>query len=272
MDLGFNGVHALVTGASGGIGFAITKLFLEHGARVTAQYNTGPGPLTIAKESSNRLEIVQANVIEEEAVKMMFERGANFFKQEVQVLILNHGIFPPEDVDLVDMELSQWQRSVDVNLTGSFLVAREFLRRLRKPREGFSLDMSKVAIVVMGSTSGDFGEEGHVDYACTKAALQVGLIRTLKTEITKIASAGRVNAVSPGWVDTSMAQTLLANDGLMKRTLDATPLGRIATTLDVATQTLILASSTASTHVTGTNIVLAGGLEGRVLPDSAGST
>ncbi|KAF8600105.1 NAD(P)-binding protein [Ceratobasidium sp. AG-I] len=194
MDLGFNGVHALVTGASGGIGFAITQLFLEHGARVTGQYNTGPGPLTKAKETSDRLEIVQANMIQEEAVKEIFERGADFFKQEVQVLILNHGIFPPEDVDLVDMDLSQWQRSVDVNLT----VAREFLRRIRKPHEGYAPDLSKVAIVVMGSTSGDFGEEGHVDYAYANAALQVGLIRTLKTEITKIAPAGRFNAVSPG--------------------------------------------------------------------------
>lgn len=94
--------------------------------------------------------------------------------------LVNHGIFPPEDMDLVDMDLSQWQRSVDVNLTGqfnlsflfyqpltrtilgSFLVAREFLRRLRNPREGYAPDLSKVAIVVMGSTSGDFGEEGHV--------------------------------------------------------------------------------------------------------------
>lgn len=269
MDLGFNGVHALVTGASGGIGFAITQLFLEHGARVTAQYNTGPGPLTKAKESSDRLEIVQANVTQEGAVKEMFDRAGDFFKQEVQVLILNHGIFPPEDMDLVDMDLSQWQRSVDVNLTGSFLVAREFLRRLRNPREGYAPDLSKVAIVVMGSTSGDFGEEGHVDYACTKSALQVGLIRTLKIEIGKIAPAGRVNAVSPGWVNTSMAQTLLANEGLMKRTLAATPLGRIATTSDVAMQTLILASSTASAHVTGTNISLAGGFEGRVVPDPA---
>lgn len=155
MDLGFDGVHALVTGASGGIGFAITQLFLgerasvagscltigqqEHGARVTAQYNTGPGPLAKTKEFSDRLEIVQANVTQEAPVKEIFERGANFFKKEVQVLIceciprylvvslshhilselsVNHGIFPPEDTDVVDMELSQWQTTIDVNLTG----------------------------------------------------------------------------------------------------------------------------------------------------------
>ncbi|KAF8603696.1 NAD(P)-binding protein [Ceratobasidium sp. AG-I] len=284
MDLGFDGVHALVTGASGGIGFAITQLFLishscltthqwEHGARVTAQYNAGPSPLTKAKASSDRLEIVQADVTQERATKEMFERGADSFNQKVQVLIyehafclVNHGIFPAEDVDLVDMDLSQWQRTVDVNLTGSFLTARKFLRRLRKTREGYALDMSKVVIVVMGSTSGDFGGGSH--YACTKSALQVGLIRTLKNEISKIAPAGRVNAVSPGWVNTSMAQSVFANEALMKRTLAATPLGRIATTMDVATQTLILASSTASAHVTGTNVVLAGGLDGRVLLDS----
>ncbi|KAG9123480.1 hypothetical protein FRC07_014886 [Ceratobasidium sp. 392] len=233
MDLGLNQAHVLVTGASGDIGFAITELFLdfvfslrkpqEHGAYVTAQYNTKPGPLINAKaKASDRLAIVQADVTGENAVKELFEQAGRFFKQEVQVSgAVNHGIFPGEDIDLVDMDLSQWQRSVDINLTGSFLVGREFLRRLRQPRPSFEPDMSKVAVVVTGSTSGDFGEEGHIDYACTKSALQVGFIRTLKNEIVKIAPEGRVNAVSPGWVDTTMAEPLFANETLLKRTLAA---------------------------------------------------
>ncbi|KAG8714671.1 hypothetical protein FRC09_017369 [Ceratobasidium sp. 395] len=222
MDLGFKQVHILVTGASGDIGSAITKLFLEHGAYVTAQYNTKPGPLTeIKAKVSDKLAIVQADVTSEAAVKELFEQAGQFFKQEVQVLILNHGIFPADDIDLVDMDLSQWQRCVDINMTGSFLAGREFLRRLRQPRANCEPDMSKVAVVVTGSTSGDFGEEGHIDYACTKSALQVGFIRTLKNEIVKIAPEGRVNAVSSGWVDTTMAKPLFANETLLKRTYAA---------------------------------------------------
>lgn len=271
MDLGFNDVHVLVTGASGGIGFAITQLFLEHGARVTAHYNTNPGPLEHVQKLSNRLRTVQADVTDEAAVKELFVVAGKSWEQEVQVLILNHGIFPPADVDLVDMELSQWNRCISVNLTGSFLVTREFLKYLRSPRVGYRLEMSKVSVVVIGSTSGEFGEESHIDYACTKSALQVAFVRTLKHEIVKIAPAGRVNAVSPGWVNTVMAKPLFEDEELLRRTLAATPLNRIATTQDVASQVLMVASSKASAHLTGANVVLAGGMEGRIPTDPAKS-
>ncbi|CEL54765.1 hypothetical protein RSOLAG1IB_07299 [Rhizoctonia solani AG-1 IB] len=267
MDLGFEGVHVLVTGASGGIGLAITKLFLEHGARVSAQYNSKPGPLDNIKTSNDRLHVIQADVTEEKAVTDLFLAAGEAWKQEAQVLILNHGIFTAEDVDLVDMELSQWDRCLSVNLTGSFLVARQFLRQLRRSRAGCGPDLSKVAIVIIGSSSGEFGEESHIDYAVTKSALQTGFLSTLKHEIIKIAPNGRVNSVAPGWVNTVMAKPLFSDPDLLRRTLAATPLRRIAEPEDIATQVLILASSKASAHVTGTNISMAGGQEGRIPPD-----
>lgn len=267
MDLGFEGVHVLVTGASGGIGFAITKLFLEHGARVTAQYNSKPGPLSEVKVGKERLCVVQADVTGEEAVKDLFLAAGEAWKQEVQVLILNHGILPDGDTDLADMDLSRWNQCLSVNLTGSFLVARQFLRHLRSPRAGYEPDLSKVAIVIIGSTSGEFGEVGHIDYSVTKSALQVGFLLTLKHEILKIAPSGRVNSVAPGWVNTAMAKPLFADPDLLRRTLAAAPLRRIAEPEEVAKQVLIFASSATSAHITGTNVVMAGGLEGRVPAD-----
>ncbi|CAE6475632.1 unnamed protein product [Rhizoctonia solani] len=203
MNLGFEGVHVLVTGASGGIGFSITKLFLEHGARVTAQYNTKPGPLDDAKMSSDRLHVVQSDVRHEEAVKDLFLAAGEAWRQEAQVLILNHGVFTSEDIDLVDMDLSQWNQCLSVNLTGSFLVARQFLRHLRNPRAGYEPDLAKVAIVIIGSTS---------DYAATKFALQTGFLSTLKHEIVKIAPNGRVNSVAPGWADSGGLSLFDHND------------------------------------------------------------
>ncbi|KAJ1305481.1 hypothetical protein OPQ81_000488 [Rhizoctonia solani] len=267
MDLGFEGVHVLVTGASGGIGFAITKLFLEHGARVTAQYNSKPGPLDQAKAANDRLFVMQADVTGEEAVKRLFLAAGDAWNQEVQVLILNHGIFPGEDTDLVDIDISQWNQCLSVNLTGSFLVARQFLRHLRTPRTGYGPDLSKVAIVIIGSTSGEFGEEGHIDYAVTKSAIQTGFLFTLKHEIIKIAPNGRVNSVAPGWVNTVMAKPLFADPNLLRRTLAATSLRRIAEPEEIAQQVLILASSKVSAHITGTNILMAGGQEGRIPAD-----
>ncbi|CAE6501095.1 unnamed protein product [Rhizoctonia solani] len=213
------------------------------------------------------LNVVQADVTGEEAVTNLFLAAGEAWKQEVQVLILNHGIFPADDIDLVDMGISQWDRCISVNLTGSFLVARQFLRHLRTPRAGCESDLSKVAIVIIGSTSGEYGEEGHLDYAVAKSALQTGFLLTLRHEIVKIAPKGRVNSVAPGWVNTVMAKPLFADPDLLRRTLAATPLRRIAEPEDVAKQVLVLASSKVSAHVTGVNIVMAGGQEGRIAPD-----
>ncbi|KAF8598887.1 NAD(P)-binding protein, partial [Ceratobasidium sp. AG-I] len=199
MDLGLNGVHVLVTGASDGIGFETVKQFLEHGAYVTAHYNTERGPLTDLQIVVDDLHLEQADVTNEHAVAGLFVSATEFFEQEVQVLVVNQGFFPPEDVRLVDMGLDRWKRTMDVNLTGPFLLVREFLQRLRHPHNRYP-DMSKVAIVVVGSTSGEFGDPGHVDYSCSKAALQTGFIRTVKNEMVDIAPAGRINAISPGWV------------------------------------------------------------------------
>ncbi|KAG8776280.1 hypothetical protein FRC12_001010 [Ceratobasidium sp. 428] len=265
MDLGLNQVHVLITGAAGGIGFETVRQFLEHGAYVTAQYHTAPGLLKDLQTTSKNLELVQANATDENSIQRLFDHGGEFFKQEVQVLIVNHGIFPTEDVHLVDMDLQQWNRTLGVNLTGPFLIVREFLRRLRKPRENFTSDLSKVSVVVVGSTSGEFGEAGHVDYSCSKAALQSGFIRTVKNEIVSIAPAGRINAVSPGWVRTAMAEETLANPALFQRAIATTPLKKVATSTDVAKQILMLASTTVSGHITGQNVVVAGGMEGRLL-------
>ncbi|KAL5633833.1 hypothetical protein ACGC1H_005873 [Rhizoctonia solani] len=264
LDFGLNRVHVLVTGAAGGIGLEIVQEFLKQGAYVTAQYHTSPGSLLELQEGVDDLELFQADVTDEHAVKKLFSRSGEFFEQEVQVLIVNHGIFPNEDVNLVDMDLAQWKRTLDVNLTGPFLLVREFLRRLRKPRRKFAPDLSKVAVVVIGSTSGEFGEAGHVDYSCSKAALQSGFILTVKNEIVQIAPAGRINAVSPGWVRTPMAEATLSDPGVLERAIATVPLRKIATPSDVARQVLILASSTFSGHVTGQNIVVAGGMEGRL--------
>ncbi|KAF8751239.1 KR domain [Rhizoctonia solani] len=265
IDFGLNRVHVLVTGAAGGIGLEIVQEFLKHSAYVTAQYHTSPGSLPELQKGIDNLELFQADVTDEHAVKKLFSRGGEFFEQEVQLVLVNHGIFPEEDVNLVDMDLAQWKRTLDVNLTGPFLLVREFLRRLRKPRRKFAPDLSKVAVVVIGSTSGEFGEAGHVDYSCSKAALQSGFIRTVKNEIVQIAPAGRINAVSPGWVRTPMAEATMSDPSLVERAIATVPLRKIATTSDIARQVLVLASSTFSGHVTGQNIIVAGGMEGRLL-------
>ncbi|CAE6538400.1 unnamed protein product [Rhizoctonia solani] len=265
IDFGLHRVHVLVAGAAGGIGIEIVQEFLKQGAYVTAQYHNSIGSLPELQAGTDNLELFKADVTDEHAVRKMFSRGGEFFEQEAQVLIVNHGMMVEEEISIVDMELAQWENTMKVNLTGAFLLVREFLRRLRKPRRKFAPDLSKVAVVLLGSTSGEFGEAGYVDYACSKSALQTGFLLSIKNEIVKIAPAGRINAVSPGWVLTPKTKHILSDPEYLERTLATVPLRKVAQPIDVARQVLVLASSTFSGHLTGQNIVLSGGMEGQLL-------
>ncbi|KZV80387.1 NAD dependent epimerase/dehydratase [Exidia glandulosa HHB12029] len=256
MDLGFKDVHVLITGASGGIGLATCKLFLDLGAQVTGHYNTTRAPLD--STFSETVHAVQADLKSEGDVTRMFDD----LKSPVSVLVVNHGIWETRDAPLVDMDLSQWEHTLDTNLTSSFLIVRAFLRQLRDAPEEVKTSAN---IVFIGSTAGRFGEAGHADYAASKSALMYGLTLSLKNEIVRIAPRGRVNTIAPGWVRTPMAEEALKDAAVVYRSLATTPLKRFATAGQVATQIALIASNNVSGHVTGEVITVAGGMEGRLL-------
>ncbi|TDL15388.1 NAD(P)-binding protein [Rickenella mellea] len=267
MDLGLRDVHVLVTGASGGIGLETARTFLDQGARVTAHFNSNDSTLASLsqKYGHGRIRIAQANLSDETNVLRMFDdlsRADGF--GHVQVLVVNHGIWPSTDVPLAHMTLDQWNSTLSANLTSSFLVTREFLRRLEAP-DMTEAQKDKVAIVLVGSTAGRYGEAGHADYAVSKSAMMYGLLLSLKNEIVKIASRGRVNCVAPGWVRTPMAESALKNPDVVYQALATTPLKKVAIPSDVASQIVLLASPLVSGHVTGQVVMVEGGMEGRLL-------
>jgi NAD(P)-dependent dehydrogenase (short-subunit alcohol dehydrogenase family) len=247
MDLDLKDVHVLVTGASGGIGLETAKLYCSLGAEVTAHYNTQYGPLESLSKDNVNLQAVQAELSDETSVTNMFTAIAH--AGPVQVLIVNHGIWPTDDIPVADLTLERWNRTIATNLTSSFLVCREYLSRLRNATPKIK---EKAAIVLIGSTAG-------------KYAMMYGLTMTLKNEIVKIAPKGRVNTVAPGWVRTPMAESALADPDVVYRALATTPLKKVATPLDVANQIVVLSSSTVSGHVTGQVVMVEGGMEGRLL-------
>jgi len=267
MDLGFKDVHVLVTGASGGIGLETTRQFLVHGAKVTAHYNTNATSLDVfvGEYGTDNIQKLQANLgAEGDAIRMFGEINKGRFGP-VQVIIVNHAIYVMEDVPLSRMSLEQWDRTINANLTSSFLVLREYLKGLESFGEDRKDAKDKAAIVLVGSTAGKCGEPGHADYSATKSAMMYGLTLTLKNEIVKIAPKGRVNCVAPGWVETPMAAKSLEDPEVVYRALATTPLRKVATPLEVANQILVLASSTVSSHVTGQVVMVEGGMEGRLL-------
>ncbi|KAE9406361.1 NAD-P-binding protein [Gymnopus androsaceus JB14] len=264
IDLELQQVHVLVTGASGGIGLETTKLFLEQGAKVTAHYNSNPSTL-LSLHFLHSYTSSKADLTSETSVGSLFASAQSQFSSPVQVLVVNHGIWPPQDAFLWEMELEQWKNTMDVNVTSAFLVAKYFLKALAHVQEVKESVMDKVNIVFIGSSAGKYGEKGHADYAAGKSALMYGLTLTLKNEISRIAPKGRVNAIAPGWVKTSANEHALNDPNVVYRALATTPLKKIGNTYDIATQVVWLASSKVSGHVSGHVVDVNGGMEGRLL-------
>ncbi|KAL1938354.1 hypothetical protein VTO73DRAFT_11805 [Trametes versicolor] len=266
MDFGLQDVHVLVTGASGGIGLATVRSFLQVGARVTAHYNTKSTPLEplLTEHGSTRLRPLQADLSHEDDTQRLFAAAADAQSGfgPVQVVVVNHAYYETREVPVAQMSLAQWESTISTNLTSSFLVAREYLRGLEQAEEG---KKETAAIVLIGSTAGKYGELGHADYSATKSAMMYGLCLTLKNEIVKIAPKGRVNAIAPGWVKTPMAEESLKDPNVVYRALATSPLKKVATPQDVAGQVVVISSPSLSGHITGQVLMIEGGMEGRLL-------
>lgn len=136
------------------------------GANVTAHYNSQFGPIQELLASNANLQHVQANLSQEDAVVAMFESLSTMPHGPVQVVIVNHAIYPTADVPVAKMTLDQWNTTMTTNLTSSFLVCREYLKHLESAS---STIKEKAAIVLIGSTAGKYGEANHGDYSATKS-------------------------------------------------------------------------------------------------------
>lgn len=142
-----------------------------HGAKVSAHYNTNATSLDglTGEFGSDKIQKIQADLGSEGDVIRIFGEIEEGTFGPVQVIIVNHAIFVAEDVPMSRMSLEQWDKTIKANLTSSFLVIREYLRGLEKlegDRRGLK---DRAAIVLVGSTSGKYGEDGHVDYSATKS-------------------------------------------------------------------------------------------------------
>jgi NAD(P)-dependent dehydrogenase (short-subunit alcohol dehydrogenase family) len=258
VDTGLSEKHVLVTGASGGIGLEVTKMLLDDGARVTGTYNRSAKPLNdIKKKWPDNFKAMNLDQTSEDAVRMVFEKANRAFGR-VDVLVANAGIANHEGKAIQEMTLNQWETTLRVNLTGTFLCSKYFFTNLEKfPSESASL-------ILVGSTAGSFGEAWHVDYSSSKSGMH-GMMMSLKNEIVHLAPKGRVNLVNPGWTMTSMAEDALTDKEMRRKILQTIPMRKTGTSEDIAGTILYLASDKLSGHVSGQTITVAGGMEGRLL-------
>jgi 3-oxoacyl-[acyl-carrier protein] reductase len=244
----FQGKTALVTGASRGIGRAIAVALARGGAKVALNYAGNQAAaeeaLRLVREAgAPEARLFRFDVADPVAAAKAVDEVVSTMGG-LHILVNNAGIALDQLVMRVKDE--DWQRQLDVNLSGAFHLIRAAARPMMKARGG--------SIVNLTSVVGEMGNAGQAGYAATKA----GLIGLTKSVARELASRNvRVNAVSPGYIDTDMTASL--PEDAKRKMAEMIPLGRLGSAEDVAAAVAWLCSDQAS-YVTGEVLRVNGGM------------
>lgn len=238
---------ALITGATRGIGKEIALTLSKEGYHIALNYRKEGEELDIVKKE------IEENQVECLAIKgdvSKFEDCEQFVEQviekfgKIDVLVNNAGI--TKDMLLMRMKKEDFEQVIDVNLVGTFNVTKNVISYMLKARSGRVINVSSVV--------GVSGNAGQTNYAASKAGI-IGFTKSLAKEV---ASRGiLVNAVAPGFIETSMTEVL--KDEVKEEIAKSIPLRRMGSPKDVANVVKFLASEDSS-YITGQVIQIDGGM------------
>jgi 3-oxoacyl-[acyl-carrier protein] reductase len=241
-----NGKVAIVTGAGRGIGRSISVALARAGALVvptdSVAWSSGPTG-TATTEAGGEDEPTVMNVTDPKGIETTF--NAVLVKHgRIDILVNNAGI--TRDQLLMRMKREDWDKVIEVNLTGTFNCSQAVLRPMMKQRSG--------RIISISSVVGQMGNAGQSNYAASKAAV-IGFSKSLAREVASRNIT--VNVVAPGLIDTEMTRALPPD--VQAQWVSQVPLGRFGSAEDVATAVCFLASDDAS-YITGQVLAVNGGM------------
>jgi glucose 1-dehydrogenase len=244
------GKNALVTGSSQGIGQAIVLKFAEEGANVVVDYVTHPDTaketVQLAEKFGRRAVAVQGNISKVADAKRVVQESIEALGG-LDILVNNAGVerrAPFWEVTEADYDLV-----LDVNLKGAFFTTQAFVQhRLAVKQPGKVINVSSV--------HEELPFPHFTSYCASKGGMKM-VTRNLSIELAPFGIT--INNIAPGAIETPINRALLNNPAELKALLDNIPLGRLGKTSDVAGAAVFLASSD-SDYITGTTIVVDGGL------------
>lgn len=238
----------LITGATGGIGKAVCKLFLKNGAEIFATNVNEQSLIEIKNEfleifPNSRINYAICDLLKKESISELAKK-ANDTMNGIDIFIGNAGI----TIDTLSLKMSddQWQKVIDVNLTANFILSRECAKIMMKQRFGRIINISSV----VGLT----GNVGQANYSASKA----GLIAMTKCFALEYASRGiTANCIAPGFIETPMTKAM--TEEARKALIEKIPMKKMGMPDDIAQACLFLASDMGS-YVTGSTISVNGGI------------
>src|SRR3989339_658632 len=222
-----------ITGGSRGIGAACVKLFHQAGATVAFSYKENERaaetminsfstnlPLSVKMDLSSEKDII-------EKVNLFLDRFGR-----IDILVNNAGIWKYGEAD--KMTLADWNETIQINLTSTFLVTREIIPSMKQNRFG--------RIINIASTAGQRGEPFYSHYAASKGGM-ISYTKSLAAELGEFNIT--TNCVAPGWVNTDMVSGVFIDEDYKKVVENIIPVQRIAEPEDIAGPVLFLASDLA---------------------------
>jgi 3-oxoacyl-[acyl-carrier protein] reductase len=248
--LSLEGRVAVVTGGSRGIGAAVVRMFTRAGARVVFNYQKAKAEAQRVVEDcggSGKCAALQLELASVDAARKLIDAAVAQFGK-VDVIVGNHGVWPPQDVAVDKMSPEQWRTTVAINLDSIFGLVKYGVAQMKKQGGGGH-------VVLISSTAGQRGEAFHCDYAATKGAV-ISMVKGLSTELAK--ERIYVNCVAPGWVETDMAAPALNDPETSRRVYSTIPLGRVGKPDEEAATVLFLCTPHAG-FITGEILNVNGG-------------
>ena len=247
----FAGRKAVISGATKGIGKAIAKTFLKNGATVIGVYSSDQNAADALMQEwktdgafqEDRLLLRRCDVSDESAVLQLFAEVEKKF-DVIDILVNNAGI--RRDGVLAMMHSKDWQRVIDINLTGTFNMSKQAVLLMMKQKYG--------RIIHITSPMAHMGFAGQANYAASKAG-QIGMMRSLAKETAKRKIT--VNCISPGFIDTDFLEGLNADQ--LDNYKKMVPMKRFGRSDEVAAAVLFLAGEQAS-YISGAVLEVTGGL------------
>ncbi len=248
----------LVTGGSRGIGAEIVRVFAEAGARVAFSYRQArerAESLAAQCGGPARCVAIEQELGSPSEGRALVAAAVKAFGR-LDILVVNHGVWPAQDAPIAEMAEEQWRNTVAVNLDSVFGLVQAAVGQMEKQGAPKAPGDATGHIVLISSTAGQRGEANHADYAVTKGAL-ISLTKSLSSEL---APRGiRVNCVAPGWVTTEMSAPALGDLELGPKIAAGIPVGRPGTPREIAGPVLFLCTP------------LAGFISGEVVNVNGGS-